>query len=174
MPDTNEGYLMSSRPPQKGCLQHSAPLYSYPPAMPYGVTGANAMVPSHLALSVDSAGTYSPCPGYLPGDGYMVAHGFGGGGEAGMPYAYEALAPAFAVPAASTVAVQPGGDGVPSIGSYAHLAGQCSRCCFHPKGRCANGYSCSFCHFDHDKRPRNGKKKRYRRQGDEAGECLDE
>jgi len=64
----------------------------------------------------------------------------------------------------STGAVGP--ENVPSIGSYAHLSGQCSRCCFHPKGRCANGFSCQFCHFDHDKRPRNGKKKRYRRQAD--------
>eukprot|EP00747_Dinoflagellata_sp_TGD_P190927 gnl/TRDRNA2_/TRDRNA2_53574_c0_seq1.p1 gnl/TRDRNA2_/TRDRNA2_53574_c0~~gnl/TRDRNA2_/TRDRNA2_53574_c0_seq1.p1 ORF type:complete len:334 (-),score=44.47 gnl/TRDRNA2_/TRDRNA2_53574_c0_seq1:157-1158(-) len=54
-------------------------------------------------------------------------------------------------------------DAVPSIGSYAHLSGQCSRCCFHPKGRCSNGYSCQFCHYDHEKRPRNGKKKHQHR-----------
>jgi len=64
-------------------------------------------------------------------------------------------------------------SGVPSIGSYHHLSGQCSRCCFHPKGRCANGYSCQFCHYDHDKRPRNGKKKRYRRQGDGSLEGIE-
>merc|ERR1719375_732688 len=42
--------------------------------------------------------------------------------------------------------------GLPSIGSLGHHVGQCSRCCFHPKGRCINGYNCRFCHFDHDKR----------------------
>merc|ERR1719359_2516624 len=41
---------------------------------------------------------------------------------------------------------------LPSIGSIGHFAGQCSRCCFHPKGRCLNGYDCRFCHFDHEKR----------------------
>jgi hypothetical protein len=44
--------------------------------------------------------------------------------------------------------------GLPSVGSLGHFAGQCSRCCFHPKGRCMNGYDCRFCHFDHDKRRR--------------------
>merc|ERR1712224_868361 len=43
---------------------------------------------------------------------------------------------------------------LPSIGSIGHFAGQCSRCCFFPKGRCQNGYDCRFCHFDHDKRQR--------------------
>jgi len=43
---------------------------------------------------------------------------------------------------------------LPSIGSLGHYVGQCSRCCFHPKGRCLNGYDCRFCHFDHDKRRR--------------------
>ena len=33
------------------------------------------------------------------------------------------------------------------------------RCCFHPKGRCVNGYSCQHCHFDHEKRKRKGKKR---------------
>lgn len=46
---------------------------------------------------------------------------------------------------------------LPSIGSIGHFAGQCSRCCFHPKGRCQNGYDCRFCHFDHEKRPRKKK-----------------
>lgn len=57
---------------------------------------------------------------------------------------------------------------VPSIGSWAHLSGSCSRCCFFPKGRCTNGYSCRFCHLDHDKPPRNGKKKRGGRGGFDA------
>lgn len=48
-------------------------------------------------------------------------------------------------------------DGLPSIGSAGHFAGECKRCCFHPKGRCSNGYDCRFCHFDHDKRKRSKK-----------------
>jgi len=43
---------------------------------------------------------------------------------------------------------------LPSLGSLGHFAGQCSRCCFHPKGRCQNGYDCRFCHYDHEKRRR--------------------
>lgn len=43
---------------------------------------------------------------------------------------------------------------LPSIGSLGHFLGQCSRCCFFPKGRCLNGYDCRFCHFDHEKRHR--------------------
>lgn len=46
---------------------------------------------------------------------------------------------------------------LPSIGSLGHFAGQCSRCCFHPKGRCLNGYNCRYCHFEHDKRRRKRK-----------------
>jgi len=46
---------------------------------------------------------------------------------------------------------------LPSLGSLGHFAGLCSRCCFHSKGRCQNGYDCRFCHFDHEKRQ---KKKR--------------
>jgi hypothetical protein len=42
--------------------------------------------------------------------------------------------------------------GLPSIGSADHKLGTCRRCCFFPKGRCANGASCEFCHFSHDKR----------------------
>jgi len=45
-------------------------------------------------------------------------------------------------------------NGFPSVGSIGHFSGQCTRCCFHPKGRCLNGYNCNFCHFDHDKRRR--------------------
>merc|ERR1740121_2817493 len=42
----------------------------------------------------------------------------------------------------------------PSIGSALHSSGECKRCCFFPKGRCDNGYDCSFCHYDHGKRTR--------------------
>lgn len=44
----------------------------------------------------------------------------------------------------------------PSIGSIGHDCGNCKRCCFFPKGRCENGHSCLFCHFDHPKRRRRG------------------
>lgn len=44
--------------------------------------------------------------------------------------------------------------GLPSAGSVGHASGQCSPCCFHPRGRCVNGQSCSFCHFGHEKRRR--------------------
>mmetsp|Transcript_52328 Transcript_52328/g.124914 ORF Transcript_52328/g.124914 Transcript_52328/m.124914 type:complete len:609 (-) Transcript_52328:74-1900(-) len=48
----------------------------------------------------------------------------------------------------------------PSLGSAAHLEGQCKRCCFYPRGRCLNGYECEFCHYDHEKRKRKNKKKK--------------
>uniref|UniRef100_A0A7S4W7C0 C3H1-type domain-containing protein n=1 Tax=Alexandrium monilatum TaxID=311494 RepID=A0A7S4W7C0_9DINO len=48
----------------------------------------------------------------------------------------------------------------PSIGSEGHALGCCKRCCFFPRGRCANGYECEFCHYEHDKRKRKNKKKR--------------
>lgn len=43
---------------------------------------------------------------------------------------------------------------LPSLGSLGHFVGQCSKCCFFPKGRCTNGYECRFCHFEHEKRQR--------------------
>jgi len=46
----------------------------------------------------------------------------------------------------------------PSVGSEAHAFGACRRCCFFPRGRCANGYECKFCHYDHEKRKRRTKK----------------
>lgn len=48
---------------------------------------------------------------------------------------------------------------LPSIGSANHFHGTCDRCCFHPKGRCHNGYNCQHCHYDHEKRKRKSKKK---------------
>jgi len=54
----------------------------------------------------------------------------------------------------------PPGATHPSLGSAGHAAGCCRRCCFFPRGRCANGYECEFCHYDHDKRKRKNKKKR--------------
>jgi len=49
---------------------------------------------------------------------------------------------------------------LPSLGSANHFTGTCDRCCFHPKGRCLNGYNCQHCHFDHEKRKRKSKKKK--------------
>jgi hypothetical protein len=46
----------------------------------------------------------------------------------------------------------------PSIGSELHASGNCNKCCFFPRGKCARGYSCTFCHYDHEKlRRRSGK-----------------
>jgi len=63
---------------------------------------------------------------------------------------------------------------LPSIGSANHFNGTCDRCCFHPKGRCLNGYNCQHCHFDHEKRKRKNKKKSKATKGcqlgDEAGD----
>mmetsp|Transcript_100741 Transcript_100741/g.157315 ORF Transcript_100741/g.157315 Transcript_100741/m.157315 type:complete len:539 (+) Transcript_100741:65-1681(+) len=59
-----------------------------------------------------------------------------------------------------TTSVELGPDGLPSIGSAGHSAGDCKRCCFFPKGRCSNGHDCTFCHFDHEKRKRLKKKKK--------------
>lgn len=50
-------------------------------------------------------------------------------------------------------------DWLPSLGSIGHFSGQCSRCCFFPKGRCQNGASCQFCHLDHARLPRRRGKK---------------
>jgi len=48
----------------------------------------------------------------------------------------------------------------PSMGSEAHAQGTCKRCCFFPRGRCTNGYTCEFCHYEHEKRKRKNKKKK--------------
>lgn len=42
-------------------------------------------------------------------------------------------------------------ENIPSVGSVGHHSGQCTRCCFFPKGRCSNGAACNFCHYDHDR-----------------------
>jgi len=54
---------------------------------------------------------------------------------------------------------QPPGALHPSVGSLGHVTGTCKRCCFFPRGRCTNGYACEFCHYQHEKRKRTGKKK---------------
>lgn len=62
---------------------------------------------------------------------------------------------------------------LPSIGSASHFDGTCDRCCFHPKGRCLNGWNCQHCHFDHEKRKRKNKKKGKGRLGlDDSAETL--
>merc|ERR1719157_5500 len=64
--------------------------------------------------------------------------------------------PAKLTPEAALVPAETLAD-LPSLGSLGHFAGLCSRCCFHAKGRCQNGYDCRFCHFDHEKRQRKKK-----------------
>jgi hypothetical protein len=59
-----------------------------------------------------------------------------------------------------------GSTPLPSVGSELHSKGDCKRCCFYPRGRCANGFSCDFCHYDHEKRQRKNKKKKSDRKGD--------
>jgi len=54
----------------------------------------------------------------------------------------------------------PPGALYPSMGSEAHAQGTCKRCCFFPRGRCTNGYTCEFCHYEHEKRRRKNKKKK--------------
>lgn len=53
----------------------------------------------------------------------------------------------------------------PSLGSEAHAASNCKRCCFFPRGRCTNGYNCEFCHYDHEKRKRKNKRKKKKESG---------
>jgi len=52
---------------------------------------------------------------------------------------------------------------LPSLGSAQHAIGECKRCNFFAKGRCANGKDCEFCHFLHDKRKLSRQEKRERR-----------
>jgi len=53
---------------------------------------------------------------------------------------------------ASDIASLP--DDLPSLGSAQHASGECKRCCFFHRGRCANGRACAFCHFPHERRSR--------------------
>lgn len=158
LPDSLEGYLVSQQ-------QFSS---TTPAMLPYMSTNA---VPN-LTRGLPDASSVFASYGLSPGS-FLSTHGFAGN-DVASHYGYDVsqALPSFPPTGPVTPSVTVDGvpvdptvspDGVPSLGSYAHLSGQCSRCCFHPKGRCANGYSCEFCHYDHDKRPRNGKKKRYRR-----------
>lgn len=45
----------------------------------------------------------------------------------------------------------PLGASHPSLGSMGHAAGSCTKCVFFARGRCVNGYSCTFCHYGHPK-----------------------
>merc|ERR1712232_1258296 len=66
---------------------------------------------------------------------------------------------------------------LPSVGSAQHQFGTCRRCCFFPKGRCANGKNCEFCHLPHDK-PRTTKprvrctRRRGRHQAQDIGGAV--
>lgn len=46
----------------------------------------------------------------------------------------------------------------PSIGSEGHAAGACKKCCFFARNRCANGYDCTFCHYEHERKKRKSKR----------------
>lgn len=178
LPDSNEGYLVTNQ-----AIPGSPPMIpAYMNATAAGLCSAGpagSMVSQHATTPTDAASVYSP---YLSTGSFLTTHGFGNG-DVASAYGYDVghslnssfpaisgIASGVMDTAGASVGDAAGTDGVPSIGSYAHLSGQCSRCCFHPKGRCANGYNCEFCHYHHDKRPRNGKKKRYRRQLDGSSE----
>jgi len=62
---------------------------------------------------------------------------------------------------------------LPSIGSAQHATGDCKRCNFFSKGRCANDKDCSFCHFPHDKRKLSRQEKREHRSAF-AAQGMDE
>jgi len=184
LPDSNEGYLVSNHQQFSTSPPAMLPYMSTTAANLCGGSTAGVMAGHSLQVPAHSSAT-SEYSTYLPAGSFMTAHGFGEALQASH-FTYEVgpslatsyaplstVAPSVIDAAGVPVPVPEGTDGVPSIGSYAHLSGQCSRCCFHPKGRCANGYNCEFCHYDHDKRPRNGKKKRYRRQLDGTIEVDD-
>lgn len=63
---------------------------------------------------------------------------------------------------------------LPSIGSEGHFEGSCKRCAFFPKGRCLNGKDCTHCHFPHDPRPRNRKRRVTKSQRCEDEESPEE
>jgi len=65
------------------------------------------------------------------------------------------------VPAMAACAPRPPPGALhPSIGSTGHAAGTCKRCCFFPRGRCLNGYTCAFCHYEHEQRKRKSRTKK--------------
>lgn len=49
---------------------------------------------------------------------------------------------------------------LPSMGSALHGKGECKRCNFFAKGRCRNGFDCTFCHFPHNRRKLSRQEKR--------------
>mmetsp|Transcript_147021 Transcript_147021/g.409591 ORF Transcript_147021/g.409591 Transcript_147021/m.409591 type:complete len:735 (+) Transcript_147021:178-2382(+) len=53
-----------------------------------------------------------------------------------------------------------GAKPLPTVGSAKHATGECRRCNFFVKGRCRNGYDCSFCHFPHVRRKLSRQEKR--------------
>lgn len=60
----------------------------------------------------------------------------------------------------------------PSVGSEGHASGVCKRCCFFPRGRCANGYDCTFCHYEHERRKRSKRKTKAARTLQTAARAL--
>lgn len=49
---------------------------------------------------------------------------------------------------------------LPSAGSINHAAGTCSPCSFFRRGTCLYGQNCMYCHCEHEKQRRQGKKMR--------------
>lgn len=82
--------------------------------------------------------------------------------RAAVPIAHEVLPKKDEQEAAVSVAL-PADASLPSMGSAEHAAGTCKRCNFFPKGRCQNGFNCTFCHFPHEKRKPSRQEKRERR-----------
>lgn len=65
-------------------------------------------------------------------------------------------------------------DMLPSVGSKGHATNECKRCAFFPKGRCRNGASCEHCHFPHEDRAKDRRKRRSRRKGAVQDQALGE
>lgn len=69
-------------------------------------------------------------------------------------------APSVATPAEIEAEADACAEGLPSLGSAQHAAGECRRCNFFAKGRCRNGLDCVFCHLPHDRRKLSRQEKR--------------
>jgi len=61
---------------------------------------------------------------------------------------------------------------LPSAGSEEHVQGTCTPCSFFPKQNCALQDSCTYCHFEHARESRPGKKHRERARREEKRNSL--
>ncbi|CAK0829575.1 unnamed protein product [Prorocentrum cordatum] len=153
------------------------------PGGPAATATARASTPSLLAMVKD--GDESGSDGEDDEDGdrsHGGDHAKGACGEQPQPGCFQAASAmaGFGLPGTSVLMPAAGNEELgawfsklPSIGSANHFDGTCDRCCFHPKGRCLNGWNCQHCHFDHEKRKRKNKKKGKGRLGlDDSAETL--